>query len=244
VRVKTPGGTLPVRGGNLPKHRAEREPVFAFVFGHYLSLDRHGRRCTLNQTGKLFYILGSGAPVMRQTTRGDVNIILAAVSEHSVTVGARVYKIKGKAWPFYYGIQPSGRYPDQPFIRELITTAPSTRSFTACRSPRRRSSCRTCMTGDTTWRAMWSASPACPSRHRTGSTSTGSTNCRVSPARTADECWRCACRTCVRPQQDPDRAGAQQKPRPLKIPAGPADLDLPHSFRLCRTLRSIGQSGR
>ena len=25
---------------------------------------------------------------------------------------------KGKPWPYYYGIQPTGRYPDQPFIRE------------------------------------------------------------------------------------------------------------------------------
>ncbi len=27
--------------------------------------------------------------------------------------------MKGQRWPYYYGIQPSGRYPDQPFIREL-----------------------------------------------------------------------------------------------------------------------------
>jgi hypothetical protein len=26
---------------------------------------------------------------------------------------------KGQRWPHYYGIQPTGRYPDQPFIREL-----------------------------------------------------------------------------------------------------------------------------
>jgi hypothetical protein len=27
--------------------------------------------------------------------------------------------VKGQRWPYYYGIQPAGRYPDQPFIREL-----------------------------------------------------------------------------------------------------------------------------
>ena len=27
--------------------------------------------------------------------------------------------MKGKRWPYYYGIQPSGSYPDQPFIKEL-----------------------------------------------------------------------------------------------------------------------------
>ena len=26
---------------------------------------------------------------------------------------------KGQRYPFYYGIHPTGRYPDQPFIREL-----------------------------------------------------------------------------------------------------------------------------
>jgi hypothetical protein len=25
---------------------------------------------------------------------------------------------KANAWPFYYGFQPSGRFPDQPFVRE------------------------------------------------------------------------------------------------------------------------------
>ncbi len=27
--------------------------------------------------------------------------------------------MKGQRWPYYYGIQPSGKYPDQPFVREL-----------------------------------------------------------------------------------------------------------------------------
>ena len=27
--------------------------------------------------------------------------------------------MKGHRWPYHYGIQPSGRYPDQPFVREL-----------------------------------------------------------------------------------------------------------------------------
>jgi hypothetical protein len=33
--------------------------------------------------------------------------------------GTKLYKIKGSVWPFYYGIQPTGRYPDEPFVREL-----------------------------------------------------------------------------------------------------------------------------
>jgi hypothetical protein len=27
--------------------------------------------------------------------------------------------VKGQSWPYYYGIQPAGKYPDQPPIREL-----------------------------------------------------------------------------------------------------------------------------
>ena len=54
---------------------------------------------------------------MRPTTQADTNLILAAVSGRSF--GTKLYKIKGQPWPFYYGIQPSGRYPDQPFVKEL-----------------------------------------------------------------------------------------------------------------------------
>src|SRR5690606_26994693 len=94
--------------------------VFAFVFGHYLALNRAGRRYTLRQTGNLFAIGRPGAPVMRETTAADTNLILAAVSGKSF--GTKLYKSKGNAWPFYYGIQPTGRYPDEPFVRELYYT--------------------------------------------------------------------------------------------------------------------------
>lgn len=54
---------------------------------------------------------------MRPTTAVDTNLILAAVSGRSF--GTKLYKIKGTSWPFYYGIQPTGRYPDEPFVKEL-----------------------------------------------------------------------------------------------------------------------------
>jgi hypothetical protein len=54
---------------------------------------------------------------MRQTTSADTNLILAAVSGRSF--GTKLYKTKGCPWPFYYGIQPTGRYPDEPFVKEL-----------------------------------------------------------------------------------------------------------------------------
>ena len=118
VKVKTPAGELTVRGGIFQGIvRNANQAVFAFVFGDYLALRRGGRRYTLRQNGNLFAIGRPGAPIMRQTTAADTNLILAAVSGQSFAT--KLYKIKGNAWPFYYGIQPTGRYPDEPFVKEL-----------------------------------------------------------------------------------------------------------------------------
>jgi len=87
------------------------------VFGHYLSRDRGGRRYWIWQGGNLFAIGRPGAPIIRPTTQAGTNLILAAVSSRSF--GAKLYKVKGTPWPFYYGIQPTGRFPDQPFVKEL-----------------------------------------------------------------------------------------------------------------------------
>jgi hypothetical protein len=120
AKVKTPAGTLTVRGGIFQGIvRNANQAVFDFVFGRYLSLNRGGRRYIINDTGQLFYIGGPGAPIIRPATAADINIILAAVSGRPITIGGRTYKIKGQPWPFYYGIQPTGTYPDQPFVREL-----------------------------------------------------------------------------------------------------------------------------
>jgi len=118
VKVKTPAGELTVRGGIFQGIvRNANQAVFAFVFGDYLALKRGGRRYTLRQNGNLFAIGGRGAPIMRQTTAAETNLILAAVSGQSFAT--KLYKIKGNTWPFYYGIQPTGRYPDEPFVKEL-----------------------------------------------------------------------------------------------------------------------------
>ena len=71
---------------------------------------------------------------MRPTTAVDTNLILAAVSGRSF--GTKLYKIKGTSWPFYYGIQPTGRYPDEPFVKELYYKVQIPSGGTACRSRR------------------------------------------------------------------------------------------------------------
>lgn len=116
VKVKTPAGQLTIRGGIFQGIvNSRNQAVFAFVFGEYLALNRGGRRYTLRENGNLFAIGNGGPPIMRATTAADANLILAAISGRG---GAKTYKTKGKSWPFYYGIQPTGRYPDQPFVRQ------------------------------------------------------------------------------------------------------------------------------
>lgn len=44
--------------------------------------------------------------------------IAVAVSGRAIKTGSRIYKAKGRSSPFYYGIQPMGRYPDEPFIQQ------------------------------------------------------------------------------------------------------------------------------
>lgn len=116
VKVRTPAGTLTVRGGifqGIVKNA--NQAVFAFVYGDYLALNRKGRRYRIKHSGNLFAIGNAGPPRIRRTTQADTNLILAAISGRGA---AQLYKTNAKGWPFYYGIQPSGRYPDQPFIRE------------------------------------------------------------------------------------------------------------------------------
>jgi hypothetical protein len=119
VAVRTPVGAVTVRGGIFQGVvRGPNQALFAFVFGHHLSINRGGRLYTLNSPGNVFAISRSGAPVIRPTTAADSAMLLAAISGQRTKLASRT-KLKGKPWPYYYGIQPTGRYPDQPFVREL-----------------------------------------------------------------------------------------------------------------------------
>jgi len=84
VKVRTPAGMLTARGGIFQDIvRNANQAVFAFVFGHCLSLDRGGRRYWIWRGGNLFAIGRPGAPIIRATTQADTNLILAAVSSRS-----------------------------------------------------------------------------------------------------------------------------------------------------------------
>lgn len=80
-----------------------------------LALKRGGRLDKVTPDN-MFIVSGPGPAVKRATTAADINSLLAAVSGQKIKLAGKA--VKGKPWPYYYGIQPTGRYPDQPFIRE------------------------------------------------------------------------------------------------------------------------------
>ena len=74
----------------------------------------------------MYVISGPGPAIKRASTAADVNALLAAVSGQKTKLAG--ITPKGKPWPYYYGIQPTGPYPDEPFIRELYySNAPTAR---------------------------------------------------------------------------------------------------------------------
>jgi FecR protein len=120
ISVKTPAGVPTVRGGMFQGWIAgPNKALIAFLYGKHLSIARGGHLYTLNETGTLFDISHPGAPTIRTATFADTNFLLAAVSGRKIKYAAKVIPVKGQRWPYYYGIQPAGRYPDQPFVREL-----------------------------------------------------------------------------------------------------------------------------
>lgn len=137
VKIKTPAGNLTVRGGIFQGVvRNSNQAVFAFVFGHYLKISRGGRLYTIRDTGNLFSINGRGAPAIRPTTVADTNLLLAAVSGRTIKTGGRTYKAKGRSWPFYYGVQPTGLYPDEPFVKQHYFDGPFTGRLTRVPEPK------------------------------------------------------------------------------------------------------------
>jgi hypothetical protein len=120
ITVKTPAGAITVRGGIFQAWiGGSNKALIAFTFGKYLTLARGGSTFTLNRAGMLFAVNGPGRPEIRATTAADTNFIVAKVSGRKTQFAGQAVTKKGKRWPYYYGIQPTGSYPDQPFIREL-----------------------------------------------------------------------------------------------------------------------------
>jgi len=117
IAIKTPAGALTVRGGiALIATNGPNRLAAACVFGEFLALKR-GRYFDKVRPDNMFVVSGPGPAVKRATTAADINSLLAAVSGQKTKLAGKA--VKGKPWPYYYGIQPTGRYPDQPFVREL-----------------------------------------------------------------------------------------------------------------------------
>jgi len=125
VKIKTPAGALTVRGGiALAKVNGPNQARFVFVFGKYLSILRHGQLSKLVAANQMFVVSGSGPAIVTNATQADINAFLAAVSGQKTKFAGP--PVKGKAWPKYYGVQPTGIYPDQPFVKEQFYNGATT----------------------------------------------------------------------------------------------------------------------
>jgi hypothetical protein len=119
VKVNTPAGALTVRGGIFTlKLGGPNKALITFDYGISLSILRHGQLQITRVAGDVISINGAGPAVIRSQTMADVNATQGAVAGKSWKKTASNNGRKNR-WPYYYGIQPTGRYPDQPFVKEL-----------------------------------------------------------------------------------------------------------------------------
>jgi hypothetical protein len=80
---------------------------------------RHGQLSVTRFAGDAISINGPGGAVIRSQTMADVNATQGAVAGKSWKKTVSTAPVKGQRYPFYYGVHPTGRYPDQPFVRDL-----------------------------------------------------------------------------------------------------------------------------
>lgn len=126
VKVNTPAGALTVRGGIFTaKITGPNNALITFDYGKSLSIYRHGHLSVATLAGQVILVSGAGPAVIRSQTMADVNATQGAVA--GKTWKKVVTTAGGKnRWPYYYGIQPAGRYPDQPFVKELYYNGAAT----------------------------------------------------------------------------------------------------------------------
>jgi len=115
--------------------------LITFDYGISLSILRHGRLSTARIAGDVISVNGSGAPVIRSQTMADVNATQGAVAgKNWKKTATRTGKKNG--WPYYYGIQPTGRTRTSPSSRNGTTTGPPRSSCCKAPGPCRCPSCR------------------------------------------------------------------------------------------------------
>ena len=121
-------------GGRQPGRLGPNRALFAFVYGKHFSLARGGRVSVLRTASTVFAISGAGPARTRDMVQADADLILAAISGKKTKL-ATGKQAKGKPWPYYYGISPTGPYPDQPDIRGLYYDGAPSRFCSAAPGP-------------------------------------------------------------------------------------------------------------
>ena len=116
VKINTPAGALTVRGGIVTiKLGGPNQALITFDYGISASFLRHGQLSITRIAGDVISVNGAGPAVIRSQTMADVNATQGAVAgKNWKKTASKTGKKNG--WPYYYGIQPTGRYPDQPFV--------------------------------------------------------------------------------------------------------------------------------
>ena len=116
VKINTPAGALTVRGGIVTmKLGGPNQALHHVRLRHLLVVLAHGQLQITRIAGDVISVNGAGPAVIRSQTMADVNATQGAVAGKSwKKTASKTGKKNG--WPYYYGIQPTGRYPDQPFV--------------------------------------------------------------------------------------------------------------------------------
>lgn len=118
VKIDTPAGALTVRGGIVTiKLGGPNQALITFDYGISASFLRHGQLQITRVAGDVISVNGPGPAVIRSQTMADVNATQGAVAGKGWKKTASSTGKKNR-WPYYYGIQPTGPFPDQPPIRE------------------------------------------------------------------------------------------------------------------------------
>jgi len=85
VTVKTPDGSLAIRGGMVQGSTGVGPSIFSFLFGEELTFTGgNGRTYTVYQPGYTLDLSG-GAPTIRETTPEDIQLLMASLTNSAIT---------------------------------------------------------------------------------------------------------------------------------------------------------------
>jgi len=102
VTVKTPAGSLAIRGGMVQGNLAGGNSIFSFLYGEELTFTgKNGQTFTVYQPGYTLDFNG-GQPIVRATTAADTQLLMAALTNSNTNAS-------GVTFPVLAGPTPDSR---------------------------------------------------------------------------------------------------------------------------------------